>query len=158
MLSKKLFAENMTALGLIHGKEITETLASIYFEILKPFSDGECISAFKTLLTTSKFFPKPADILEIINERKKLNKSESWESVMKDLEAGTAPKDPLIMRIIKILGGWEYLQGLGYSDLVWVEKRFNEYLSDIGNKELPAITSGEDTGIKGLLSQAMKGM
>jgi hypothetical protein len=134
MNNKKIFAEYMTVLGEIHGKEISKTLAESYFEILKPYSDNECITAFKLVIKNSKFFPKPAEILELLESKNKLSSSEAWGKVIDCLTYGRQSENPTISKAISALGGWDYLSKLSYDDLHWQEKRFKEYFNDFQNK------------------------
>jgi hypothetical protein len=131
----KKFAENMTLLSDIHNKEISKTIADAYFEILKPYSDEQCLKTFKKLIATSKFFPKPADFIEILEEAKVLTHCSAWAEVMKGLNNNKIPDNPKIQKIIAVLGGWDNLSLQSYDELVWVEKRFIEYFNDMIDKD-----------------------
>ena len=60
------FSNYMTLLGEIFGKEISDSLKTIYWEILKPYSDKQCIEAFKKAISLCKFYPKPAELIEFL--------------------------------------------------------------------------------------------
>lgn len=154
MKNKKKFSECMSVLSEIFDKEISKSLQVVYWDILNPYDDEKCIKAFNRVVKECKFFPRPAELLSFI-DKETPNKSELWEKVMKSLSSGNTPTDPTILRIVNILGGWEYLQQQGYSDLVWIEKRFKKYLDDINS--LPAITSGnQDSMVNNLLTNSLK--
>ena len=68
MKNKKIFQKYMTGLGEIFYKEITDVLKNIYWKTLKPFTDEQCKTAFDCIMVKSKWFPKPAELIEAINQ------------------------------------------------------------------------------------------
>lgn len=67
MKNKTLFREYMTGLGELFDKKITDILKNIYWKSLEPFTNEQCKEAFDRIMAGSKWFPKPADIIETIN-------------------------------------------------------------------------------------------
>lgn len=68
MKDSKLFKEYMTGLGEIHDKKITDVLKNVYWKTLEPFTDDQCKKAFDDIMASSKWFPKPAEIILAINK------------------------------------------------------------------------------------------
>ena len=66
MKDKKMFKEYITAISEIYDKIISSTSARIYWQVLEPFSDSQCQDAFDKAIQTCKFFPKPAELIELI--------------------------------------------------------------------------------------------
>jgi len=56
----------MTGLGELFDKTITPVLMDIYWEALKSFDDDRGASGFHRAMTTLRFFPKPAELIELI--------------------------------------------------------------------------------------------
>lgn len=54
----------MILIGELFDKNLSEELLDIYWQILEAFNDEQCEQAFKKVMASAKFFPKPADILE----------------------------------------------------------------------------------------------
>ncbi len=122
------FKEYMTGLGEIHGKAITDTLKNIYWKVLSPFSDNQCEMAFTKLISTCKFFPKPAEFIEILRGDDKDKALTAWQEVMKVLEQGSSIKNgEVTSQCVHILGGWDHLSVKTYDELQWIEKRFIEH-------------------------------
>ena len=134
MKNRKTFAEYLTLLGEIHGKEISKTMVNAYFIVLEDYSDSQCIEVFQKLISTSKFFPKPADFLELLNCNQKLNAAEAWTQVMDCLTLNQKSDNILISKAVSSLGGWEYLSTLTYDELYWRERRFNEFFMTLQEK------------------------
>jgi len=130
MKNKTKFSEYMSLLCEIHSREISITLAEVYWRILRPYPDQACIKAFEKFIR-SDYFPKPKDLLSAIGED---NGIAAWEEVMNHLERGTRSENHKINRVIKILGGWDYIETQTFDSLRWIEKRFLEFY-----KALPEI-------------------
>lgn len=107
----KELAEIMAVVGDVHGKEISQSLISLYFEQLKQFSISDIRKAFSV---PSKWYPKPFDIIEgiqgsehpeIENTRLKIKAGEQADMVLKYLDdhgADSKPsfKDPITTHIM----------------------------------------------------------
>lgn len=129
MNNEKLFKEYMTALSEIHNKDLSALLNSIYWETLKPYTDEECERAFKELVFTSKFFPKPADFLEILRGKIEDQGTLAWIQVVKAVRRyGNYPSvrfaDPVIHSVINFMNGWGKIGEWFEDDLKWKEKEF----------------------------------
>ena len=127
MKNEAKFMEYMTCLGEIHEKKITDSLKDIYWKTLEPFSDEACEMAFNRLISTCKFFPKPAEFIEILAGNKEDNAVLAWQKVMDCLSAGKKSSDLTIERTVRVLGGWDNLGLQSYDELKWTEKRFKEH-------------------------------
>lgn len=155
MNDRKKFAENMALLSDLKNREISKAMADAYFEVLKPYTDEQCLSAFKKIIATSKFFPQPADFLEILGEKTTLTNASAWAEVMRGLNQGRIPDNPKIQKIISVLGGWDNLSLQSYDELIWIEKRFNEYFADITETEQGLLEYPRSTETQ-LLADALK--
>lgn len=70
MKNEIMFSEYMTGLGEIFDKKITDVLKNLYWKALEPFTDDQCKKAFNRVMAKSKWFPKPADLIEAIEADK----------------------------------------------------------------------------------------
>lgn len=93
-----IFMEFMTALGEIHNKTLSDITKDIYWKALKPYSDMQCEKAFNLSISTFKFFPKPAELVELIQ-----NEGGSLEDVAV-VQAG------IVLEKIKRVGGYASIQ------------------------------------------------
>jgi hypothetical protein len=72
MKDENRFLELMTVLGEIHDRKITRLLLDVYWRVLEPFPDEACIRAFHELIRSAKFFPKPAEFLELLEAKREV--------------------------------------------------------------------------------------
>ena len=119
----------MVGLGEIFNKEISQVLMDIYWKALEPFSDEICAHAFNQVITTSKFFPKPAELLERISGSPEDRAMLAWLSVedaIRRFGPYTSVRfvDPVIISVIESLGGWPSFENFTNNELKWKQKVF----------------------------------
>lgn len=129
MTDERLFKEYMTALSEIHGKELSALLNSLYWKTLEPFADVECEAAFKELIFTSKYFPKPADFIEILRGKKEDQAAKAWIKVIEAVRKignyqSVKFNDPIIHSVFAFWGGWGVTADWKESELKWKQKEF----------------------------------
>lgn len=131
MKDKKKFMQFMTGLGETFDKKITDTLKDIYWKALEPFDDEDCEVAFNQLILSCKFFPRPAEFMDILKGSDKDNALEAWGQVMDCLGVcnpdNPAKLDENIHQAVRAVDGWHSLAEQSYDDLKWTEKRFLEH-------------------------------
>lgn len=69
-LDRNLFGSYLVSVGEVYSKEISPMLIEIYWRIMRSFPLGAVKSAFNKHVTepgSGVFFPKPADLVKIIN-------------------------------------------------------------------------------------------
>ena len=148
MKNRKLFKEYMTALAELFGKELTALLNGLYWKILEPFGDEQCEAAFKELIFSSRFFPKPADFLDLLRGKKEDQAARAWIKVV-DAVRGIGNyesvqfDDPIIHSVFKFWGGWGVTADWKESELKWKQKEFERlYVIMSANKEHPTYLPG----------------
>jgi len=131
MLDKQLFIDRMTGLCEIYNKQPSEYLLSIYYDILKNYSDERVSIALNTCIRTHKYntLPKPAEILSFIEESREEKALRAWlyvlEAVKKAGYYGSVEfKDKIIHHCIDNLGGWMWFCSQEKEQMPFVEKRF----------------------------------
>ena len=168
MKNKQQFSEFMAAIGEIFDKEISVTLRKIYWETLKPYSDTQCKKAFEVALTTLKFFPKPSEILEIINGKETERSTLAWLRVheaVKNIgpyESIDFTDDRAINSVIEAMGGWVQICQATLDEWKWKRKEFDGLYPTMAQRKngdhpesLPGIVELENTG-RGFTSPAVK--
>lgn len=131
MKNDLLFKQYMTALSEIHGKELSTLLNSLYWKTLEPFTDAECEQAFKELVFSTKFFPKPADFLEILRGKIDEQGTRAWIQVVEAVRRHSNYEsvrfaDPVIHSVIEFMGGWGKTRDWTDSELKWKAKEFEK--------------------------------
>jgi len=129
MKNRTKFKEFMAGLGELYDKEITPILSKIYWKSLLPFSDSECEKVFNQIISTSKFWPKPSEFLEILKGSEEDQATLAWLEVDRAVRrigplASVQFDDPVIHSTIEALGGWEVLGNVSEYDWKWTRKDF----------------------------------
>ncbi len=129
MTNIKRFREMMMILGEIHDRKITGLILDIYWKVLEPFHDDQCLQAFSTLLKTMKFFPKPAEFLELLEARKEDEATAAWMVVVNAVRRignyqSVAFPDPVTHSAIEAMGGRVNLGLVEEKDLTWKRREF----------------------------------
>ena len=151
MENKKRFSSMMASLTEIFDKEITRGLSEIYWQTLKPFSDKECEKAFSAIISTCKFFPKPAEFIEILKGSQQESATIAWLKVDKavrriGVEASVQFNDPVIHSTIEAMGGWEKLGDALERDWKWVRKEFESLYPIMSRKGGQRVQATERSG------------
>lgn len=131
-LDRSVFAQGMSVLSEIFGKEVTEYRADVYYRVLEHLSDDAFRAAVRHIVSTKKFpvLPLPAEILEAALGDPELHALKALEKVDRALFKHGAYRsvvfdDPVIHRVISVLGGWDVVCLMDSGD--W-ERRKREFL------------------------------
>ena len=155
MKDKEAFKRYMLGLGEVFNREISQILMDIYWKTLESFSDDKCERAFNQAISNSKFFPKPAELLEIIRGTQEDRAMLAWLSVEKAIR-GIGPyssvqfEDPVIHSVIESLDGWPEFQNFTNAERQWKQREFVvRYRALSGKSEhppyLPGITEADNS-------------
>lgn len=129
MKNELMFKQYIATLCELHDKAISQLLIDLYWKILEPFTDEQCESAFKELILSSKFFPKPVDFREIIIGKQSNKATEAWLDVVDAVARIGNYKsikfsDVIIHSVINAMGGWQQLCLVESKDMKWKQKEF----------------------------------
>ena len=148
MKNKEIFKNFMIGLGEIFDKAISPTLMDIYWKTMEPFSDERCKEAFNRVIATSKFFPRPAEVLELLRGSAEDNGMVAWLTVEKAIRQigpykSVRFEDPVIHSVIESLGGWPDFQNFTDDELKWRQREFlTRYRAMSGRSDHPAYLPG----------------
>lgn len=156
---KKRFAEVMTLMGTVYGKEISVEQMRAWFELLADCEVADLEVAAKAHMRESRFMPTPAELLDRLNPKANQRAMLAWAEVPRLLRNSRAAKseDPVTERVVQDLGGWFALGQKTAAELVWVEKEFvqrYEMYAELG-LEVKAI-SGPRQGMIGVAQALLK--
>ena len=129
MTDEVKFKEYMAVLGEIHGKEISTMISDVYWKVLEPFDDEDCVNVFKKIILELKFFPKPVDFLVRLQGDQSEMAMEAWLKVVEAIRRygnyqSVSFDDRVIHSCIEAMGGWPKLCEVLEDDLKWREKEF----------------------------------
>lgn len=130
------FSETLMGIGELYGREVSPSLAGIYFESLKQFdleAVRRAITAHVNNPDNGQFFPKPADIVKMIGGSNGDKAMQAWSKVDRAVrQVGTYSSvvfdDPVIHRVIQDMGGWVMLGSKTDDEWPFVAREFvNRY-------------------------------
>src|SRR3990167_3579737 len=106
---RKKLVKILVGFGELHDKEISDIITEIFFQTLSAFSIEDIEQAAGELVKRLKFFPKPADFIEILDSNEDELALLSWVSVceaMSECAWGAVRfDDPATGNAVKALGG-----------------------------------------------------
>ena len=90
----------------VFGKEDKEKLMEFYCEELSKYDEETILARINYLIKTSKFFPKPADILEVVVPDLKTEMERDWKIFLdtKGNEYRFLPVEPWVLSIKEHIG------------------------------------------------------
>lgn len=129
MKNEVIFKEYMAMLCELHNRTLSKLLTDLYWKVLEPFTDEQCEAAFKEIIYTGKFFPKPHDFIEALQGSKKNKATEIWIEVLSAVERignyqSVKFPDPVTHSIIQAMGGWPQLCMMESDEVKWKQKEF----------------------------------
>jgi hypothetical protein len=80
---KKEFTEMLAGVFEIHGRDLKETTTRIWWRLMRRYTLDQFSEAIGNLVATSKFLPKPSEVIEQISGRW-MDANEAWAAFPKD--------------------------------------------------------------------------
>ncbi len=110
----KTFGALMMGIGALYGKTISRDLSKIYWQTLEIFEMEDVTRAFNAHINNpdfGQFFPKPADIVRLIEGSGETKALSAWTKVEKAIHQVGAYEsvvfdDALIHAVLEDMGGW----------------------------------------------------
>lgn len=131
MKDRAKFSKFMAVIAEMFEKTPSKTIMDIYWKALEPFTDKQCEKAFNEVVVSSRFFPKPVDIIEVIRGTGSNRATEAWIKTIGALRrVGTYQSvkfdDPAIHSVIEIMGGWDSMGNMLVDDEKWKQREFEK--------------------------------
>ena len=130
---KKEFLEILTGLCDVYDKQLSKQGMRFYLQMLEEYDFGTVKRALHRYLKNAtgkgSFFPKPADIIALIEGDPDDRAEQAWTEVLQALkQVGTWKsvrfRDPIINAVIYELGGWIYLGEKTMQELEYLHHQF----------------------------------
>ena len=129
---RKRLAQCLLAASEVYGREVSESVASVWWTALKGHDIAAVEIAFHRHMTnpdTGQFMPKPADIVRILAGTSADSALVAWAKVDKAMRTvGTYQSvvfdDSLAMRVLQDMGGWIALGAKGGDEWPFVANEF----------------------------------
>ncbi len=140
MKNESKFKEYIATLCELHDRTMSKLITDLYWKVLEPFTDEQCEAAFKEIIYSCKFFPKPADFREVLCGKKENKAIGAWLEVLIAVKRignyqSVKFSDPAIHSIINAMGGWPQLAGtMEDKDVKWKQKEFERLYEVIAGR------------------------
>lgn len=130
----KTFGALMMGIGELYSKTISQALTKIYWQTLKSYEIEDVQRAFNTHIHNTdfgQFFPKPADIVRLIEGSGETKALLAWTKVEKAIcEVGVYESvvfdDPLIHAVLEDMGGWIKLCRSTHEQMPFTANKFQK--------------------------------
>jgi len=144
------FLEILTGLCEIYDKQLSEKGMSFYIAVLEQYDFEDVKRALARYMYNAggngSFFPKPADIVSLIEGDPDDRAEQAWTEVLQALErVGTWKsikfRDPIINAVIYELGGWIYFGEKTMQELEYLHHQFVKlYRHYVRTGKVPKVT------------------
>ena len=134
MENKKEFLNIMNSVALIYDRKFSKAVLDMYWMLLREESFVEFKNAMQQICRTSKFWPKPSEIIDVIEKSKgpvgiEAQAEQQWRVVVNAVRVHGISREPgfedaKTAWLIKKQFGWGYLCDIKQNDEKWEQKRF----------------------------------
>jgi hypothetical protein len=111
------FATELTMLAEVFGEKFSEPRLRGYFAALQDYSLEDVQDACRRAIKTSRFFPKPADLLEMMQGNLDDRAMYQWAQVMLKAKGQASEMDAVAERAVELMGGWK-------EQIMWLRQTF----------------------------------
>lgn len=141
-----LFAEMLTSLADLYGKELTEASITLWWRALAQYDVAAVREGFDRHVRnvdTGQFMPKPADVLKMLHGTTQDSAMLGWAKVDRAVRQvgiyrSVVFDDALVHRVLHDMGGWAMLGTKKESEWPFVAKEFeNRYRGYCARNDRP---------------------
>lgn len=133
---KQAFFQMMTVLCEYYGKDLSESLLTIYWENLGVYDYQAVADAMRRHMKNpdnGRFMPKVSDVVALLDGSTLDRANNAWSKVEKAIKSHgpyrtVAFDDPIIHRVIHDMGGWPHFGEISADDMQFTANHFiNRY-------------------------------
>ena len=142
MEDKKRFIGNLMGLAEILGTELSELKADFYWKTLSPYSDDAVETVIISAARTLKFFPKPVELIELIEGKTGDRALLAWEQLLGAIKshgsyASVVFGDGKIAQSVELMGGWLQVCAMTEDETKWRFQEFTKIYSGLNGNVAP---------------------
>jgi len=131
MTDLKAFYSNLMGLAEVLGGELTELKLEFYRKALDKYSDDQVQKAIILAATSLKWFPKPVELIELIEGKTEDHALLEWDSVcqaMQRIGSGDSVvfENGKTAKVVEMMGGWVKINEMKADEVKWRRKEFME--------------------------------
>lgn len=158
---RNAFGTSMVALGVVFNQPVDGVMLDAYWLFLSGLDKTAFGAAVFAAGRTLKWFPKPAELLELAGAGATARRGEvadAWEAVRTAMDRydyiHSVDFGALVNAVVRNLGGWQALCARSSRELIWERKRFEEIYelfsiskAELRGDPLPGYFGGKPTRI-----------
>jgi len=135
-MNHKVFIKGLGELALAFSKEVDEYQGKLYFENLKDLRNEDFAKAVKLIIQNNKFFPKIAEIRQLIKNSDG-DVLEAWNEFHKEVYAYEGPhfKKQILCDCLEILGGVRVISRIELKDQGFFRRDFMKIYKTLKQEE-----------------------
>ena len=138
-MKKSVFKQKVGELYLIFGGERNEARDQLYWENLRALKNEDFAKAVKLIIQNNKFFPKIAEIRQLIKNSDG-DVLEAWNEFRDEIrEHGVYSlpqfKKPILHQVVRFLGGWQTVSYVERKDMPFLRRDFIEIYKVLRQRE-----------------------
>jgi len=108
-----VFATELTMVAEVFGERLSESRLRAYFAALEAYSIEDVQAACRGAIKTNRFFPRPADLIEMLEGGVEDRAVYQWAQVMLRAKGQPHEMDAVAEMAVEMMGGWrEQIQWL----------------------------------------------
>ena len=139
--AKKVVRDALLLIAEIHNRKVSQGLVKLYCATLDRFTAEQLRAGF-TVVSGSRFFPKPADIIEAIEGTKEDFAAVADIAARKVIDSigsvgsyrSVVVSDPAAHATLRVMGGWTDLCAMTVAELKWWRKEFAKLYPQFRNR------------------------
>ena len=101
------FATELTMVAEVFGEALSEPRLRAYYAALEEYAIEDVQAACRRAIKASRFFPKPADLIEILHGNLDDRAVYQWAQVMLRAKGQPHEMDAVAERAVALMGGWQ---------------------------------------------------
>lgn len=110
-MRRETFVAALAVLSEVFGREVSPALTEVYWEIFRDYPDALFRTAVTRAVRTLRFFPRPSDLLEILEGSPEDRALLAWQTLEKSIRTigswdSVRFEDPALSAAVENLGGW----------------------------------------------------
>ena len=138
-MNKRLFGKAFGELALAFSKEVDEYQGKLYFDNLRDLRNEDFAKAVKLIIQNNKFFPKIAEIRQVVKNSDG-DVLEAWNEFRDEIrEHGVYSlpqfKKPILHQVVRFLGGWQTVSYVERKDMPFLRRDFIEIYKVLRQRE-----------------------
>lgn len=141
-MQRNTLAASLALLAEVFGREVSPVLTEVYWEIFRGYPDATFRKAVLLALKTLSFFPKPSDLLRILEGAPEDRALIAWQTLEKAIRTvgswdSVRFDDPALSAAVEGLGGWTKVCEWTEEEMPFRRREFEQLYRVFADRRIP---------------------